>query len=105
MKATYNGFLRYAQRNGVVIKDQTQVESHLFVEEDEYENRFIIIGKDKSKTTINCKKVLLSVGVHTPFFLERVLHDCSLDKDDYSLEEYVASYIKISSGEEATKLY
>jgi hypothetical protein len=52
------------------------------------------------------KKILLTVGVYTPFFLRPIMKEpCLTDNanEEYDLQEYVASYIKIDTATENGK--
>lgn len=101
MEASYTSLLNYVRQHKekVDIYDNTIIKAHHL---DNNIHSFDVIGVVGPKTTpppkILGKKILLTAGVYTPYFLRDVMGEPYLAdnaKDEFVLQEYVASYMKI----------
>lgn len=102
MKASYNAFLQDAKNHGTKIYDGTKIESYEYHPLVKLHTFKALTLTDHQVFSISGKKILITTGVFTPFFLKNVMNEPYLAnnaKDEFVLQEYVASYFKINPAE------
>jgi hypothetical protein len=100
MHASYLRFFKYGVDNGVVHYENTTIKSHSV---EQGVHNFSVINPN-GVTNILGQKILLTVGVWTPYFLRDVMgepHLADNAKDEFLLQEYVASYMRINTSDGA----
>jgi hypothetical protein len=107
MEKSYNSLLFFI-KSKVELYDNTAIKAHKF---DQARNihSFDVVGPKTVPPKILGKRILLSVGVYTPYFLRDIMGEPYLAdnaQDEFVLQEYVASYMKIKEADEgALPLY
>ena len=101
MQLTYTSMYDYIVAANVVIRDQNQIKSYNYrpsTVEQPALNSFTVENASQVTSVVNGYKVLLSLGVETPFFLDEIMGYPHMvqNPDEFLLQEYVASYFKVS---------